>query len=76
MRQRNKTRFYVVRDKLGVLWLYLGKPIKGKYSFYDNPDKKSFCLTFNINRFGLNPEDYAYLKWEDGPVEVFLNLED
>ena len=25
---RNKVRFYVGRDKNGVLWLYIGKPFK------------------------------------------------
>ena len=27
-------------------------------------------------KFGLNVHDYANLRWEDEPVEVFLNLED
>ena len=26
--------------------------------------------------FGLNENDYGNLKWEDEPVEVFLNMED
>lgn len=26
--------------------------------------------------FGLNENDYANLKWEDEPVEVFINMED
>ena len=25
---------------------------------------------------GLNTDDYKDLKWEDGPVEVFLKLDD
>ena len=31
---------------------------------------------YKINSLGLNKDDYANLKWEDEPVEVFLNLED
>ena len=30
----------------------------------------------NYAAFGLNDKDYANLKWEDEPVEVFLNLDD
>ena len=26
--------------------------------------------------FGLNKNDFNYLKWEDEPVEVFLNMEE
>ena len=26
--------------------------------------------------YGLNENDYKDLKWEDEPIEVFLNLED
>ena len=32
------------------------------------------CNTFDC--FGLNEKDYANLKWEDEPVEVFINMED
>ena len=39
-------------------------------------NKKVFCLTYGIDCFGLKEEDFDYLKWEDEPVEVFLNLED
>ena len=39
------------------------------------------CATLMVNEhyfkdFGLNPDDFKDLKWEDEPVEVFLNLED
>ena len=73
---RNKVHFYVTREKNGTLWLYMGKPIK----------KEHFYVIFNygiiiasVDRFsgyGLDKNDYANLKWEDEPVEVFLNLED
>ena len=26
--------------------------------------------------YGLNVRDFLYLKWDDEPVEVFINLED
>ena len=73
---RNKVHFYVARDRFGGLWLYLGKPFRGNNEFYCWHDKKVFCLTYNLSCFGLNENDYANLKWEDEPVEVFLNLED
>ena len=73
---RNKVHFYVARDKNGTLWLYMGKPIK-KENFY------VICnygiIIASVDRFsgyGLDKNDYANLKWEDEPVEVFLNLED
>lgn len=73
---RNKVHFYVARDKSGMLWLYMGKPFMGDDMFYNNLNKRTFVLTQNLKRVGLKYEDYDYLKWEDEPVEVFLNLED
>ena len=32
----NRVHFYVARDKNGELWLYIGKPIRGKRIFYQN----------------------------------------
>ena len=40
------------------------------------PCKHSKILGYPISKYGLNENDYANLKWEDEPVEVFLNLED
>ena len=73
---RNKIHFYVARDKNGDLWLYIGKPARGNTEFYAYSLNKVFCLTYGIDCFGLKEEDFDYLKWEDEPVEVFLNLED
>ena len=75
---KNKVHFYVARDKNKSLWLYLGKP-KRKYStfsvFYGNCG--SFMISeYNFKNFGLNKDDYANLKWEDEPLEVFINMED
>lgn len=72
----NKVHFYVARDKLGDLWLYMGKPFRGGTEFYAESNKRVFCLTYSIERFGLKHEDFDSLKWEDEPVEVFLNYED
>ena len=73
---RNRVHFYVARDKNGDLWLYIGKPVRGDTKFYAGSLNKVFCLTYNIDRFGLNYEDFDSLKWEDEPVEVFLNMDD
>ena len=71
---KNKVHFYVARDKNGDLWLYLGKPFRGDTEFYTS--SKVFCFTCDLSRFGLKYEDFDSLKWEDEPVEVFLNMEE
>lgn len=73
---RNRVHFYVARDKNGSLALYLGKPFRGNTNFYADSLNGVFCLTYNIDHFGLKYEDFDSLKWEDKPIEVFLNLED
>ena len=75
---RNKVHFYVARDKTyNLLWLYLGKPIRFKDDAW-LPGRHGTVIenesSFEI--IGLNKEDYNSIKWEDEPVEVFLNLED
>ena len=75
---RNKVHFYVARDKKGSLWLYLGKPERQDSTFsvsYGNCG--SFVISeYNFKYFGINKDDFNYLKWEDEPVEVFINMED
>ena len=74
---RNKVHFYVARNKNNKLWLYMGKPRRYDDEFRAYLDKGAMyirCCDFNV--FGLNEKDYANLKWEDEPVEVFLNMED
>ena len=76
---RNNVHFYVARDKNGSLWLYKSKPIRGDNEFYcdlDNNCIKFMYADYIFKFFGLNENDYANLKWEDDPVEVFLNMED
>ena len=73
---KNKVHFYVARDRNGELWLYIGKPDRCENVFC-SPSGSTFNLPCHIfNCLGLNKNDYANLKWEDNPVEVFLNLED
>ena len=72
-KQINKVHFYVARDKNGDLWLYIGKPLRGDTVFYTS--YKVVCLADDLSRFGLKYEDFDSLKWEDEPVEVFLNME-
>ena len=73
---RNKVHFYVARDMCGSLFLYFGKPYRDGSIFKANKSLLIFETGNNLSRFGLNDKDYANLKWEDEPVEVFLNMED
>ena len=75
---QNNVHFYVARDKNGELWLYLGKPIRVKYKgvFVANNYVGSISYSRSFKYLKLNIDDYKDLKWEDEPVEVFLNLED
>ena len=72
---KNKVHFYVARDEDGLLWLYLGKPVRKDKIFECNKHGKIITSRY-FGDFGLNINDYKDLKWEDEPVEVFLNLED
>ena len=74
----NKVHFYVARDKNGPLWLYIGKPIRDRIIFIPCREKGVLYMGRNseLKKYGLNENDYEDLKWEDEPVEVFLNLED
>lgn len=73
---KNNVHFYVARDKNGCLWLYMGKPLRGYTEFYSDEPYNYVEFNGSIELFGLNENDYANLKWEDEPVEVYLNLED
>ena len=78
-KKRNRVHFYVARDKNGMLYLYLGKPnrIETREAFYSGA--KSEMITLNtdyLKQCGFNKKDFKNLKWEDEPVEVFLNMED
>lgn len=73
---RNKVHFYVARDENKALWLFLGKPIRDYNCYITKICGSIISDSYNFKHFGLNPDDYKDLKWEDEPVEVFLNMED
>ena len=72
----NKVHFYVARDKDCSLYVYLNKPERSDFTFM--PCTVGCCIAdiSESQEFGLNPDDFKGLKWEDEPVEVFLNMED
>lgn len=74
----NRVHFYVARDKTGELWLYMGKPIRidDQFSHYPSEGIKALACDSSLKIYGLNGNDYANLKWEDEPLEVFVNMED
>ena len=72
---KNNVHFYVARDMSGSLWLYMGKPIRLE-KFFARGRGEILLSSDSFQKFGLNVHDYANLRWEDKPVEVFLNLED
>ena len=72
---KNKVHFYVARDNHGCLGLFIGKPSIWKGIL----ESGNYILIGGYSCFpivGLDPNDYANLKFGDEPVEVFLNLED
>lgn len=71
---KNNVHFYVARDKNGRLFLYLSKPFRRGDEFFSN--ERGNIMLRDLKCFGLNPDDFKNLKWEDEPVEVFLNLDD
>ena len=73
---RNNVHFYVARDKDGSLFLYFGKPYRDGSIFKVDKHQYIYYTGGSLAKFGLNENDYDNLKWEDEPVEVFLNLED
>ena len=68
--------FYVARDKDGDLYLYLGKPIRMTEDFIQCKGGNILEGAKGFLNYGINENDYKDLKWEDEPVEVFLNLGD
>ena len=72
---RNKVRFYVARDMSGSLWLYMGKPIRFE-KFFACGHGQILVSSDDFPKYGLNIHDFNNLKWEDEPVEVFINMED
>lgn len=75
-KSQNKVHFYVARDKNEELTLWLGRPFRGIDSWTNVGYSVLITINDELNIYGVNSSDYANLKWEDEPVEVFLNLED
>lgn len=75
---KNKVHFYVARDKDGSLWLYMGKPVRVTQAqeFVSWSHGEFLLSTKYFSKYGLNENDYKDLKWEDEPLEVFVNMED
>ena len=74
----NRVHFYVARDKDGIIYLYIGKP-KRRYGWFAGSYRERSAAIIDENDFkmvGLNQDDFKDLKWEDEPLEVFLNMED
>ena len=74
----NRVHFYVARDKDGIIYLYIGKPKRRYGCFLGSYRERSVAIIDedDFKMFGLNPNDFKNLKWEDEPVEVFINIED
>ena len=74
----NRAHFYVARDEDGKLYLYMGKPIRGDSFFASRLEKggKYIGCGRDLKMYGLYENDYKDLKWEDEPLEVFINMED
>lgn len=74
---KNKVHFYVARDKTGHLFLHIGKPERRTASFLSRYGSfiDSIANVSSFKYFGLNPDDFKDLKWEDEPLEVFVNME-
>lgn len=49
------------------------KPVRNNDEFKANI---KVSPRWRFEYFGLNENDYANLKWEDEPIEVFINIED
>ena len=72
---KNNVHFYIVRDNDEMLWLYMGKPYRYVNGFNSCNNGCVIAIEDFFSRFELNPKDFENLKFEDEPVEVFLNLE-
>ena len=74
----NRVHFFVARDMDGLLYLYLGKPERTYSTFV------GICVSciqliedeYDFKKSGVKSDDFKDLKWEDEPVEVFINMEE
>lgn len=75
VKPKNKVHFYVARDKNGGLWLYLNKPVRAD-AFFHCSHGQILSSSDYFSKYGLNVLDYTNIKWEDEPVEAFVNMEE
>lgn len=80
---RNKVHFYLQRNEEGIFHLSIGRLVRDvKLGLWIEISGKSRIIESSttyqpyLESFNLSFSDYKNLKWEDEPVEVFLNLED
>ena len=73
---KNRVHFYVVSDQVGTLRLYMGKPVRTSMGFVSCNGGQLIVSAMKFSQYGLNVRDFDHLKWEDEPVEVFINMED
>ena len=73
---KNNVHFYVARDKNDELFLYMGKPFRGINRFHEYQNGCIITSDSDFHYFGLNKNDYSNLKWEDEPIEAFINIEE
>lgn len=73
---RNNIHFYVARDNNKGLYLYMGKPVRQSREFLSHYYGRLINSSKYFSKYGLNEDDYVNLKWEDEPVEVFINMKD
>ena len=74
----NRVKFYVAKDKSGLLNLYIGKPERA-YSRFLAHCGACIChleKEHDFKKFGLKSDDFKDLTWEDEHVEVFVHMED
>ena len=74
-KNHNNVHFYVARDMDNSLWLFLCKPKRSEQMFLPTSYGKIIKSEKYFSNYGLDVNDYANLKWQDEPVEVFLNLD-
>ena len=72
----NRVHFYVVSDRVGTLWLCMRKPVRTSMGFVSCNGGQLIVSAMKFSQYGLNGRDFDNLKWEDEPVEVFINMED
>lgn len=73
----NQVHFYITKDKYDErLMLWIGKPRRCAAVWGYTATSHTVCYENYFGIFGLNPQVYKDIKWENEPVEVFIRLKD